>query len=61
MLLKIDLPNSYEDAIVKTQVTKQETLTVTTQRDKNKTDQVTENILARGGAQIMQINAKASS
>lgn len=37
MLLKIDLPNSYESAIVKTEVTNQEYTTYLTIRDVNLT------------------------
>jgi len=61
MLLKIDLPDSYEGAIVKTQVTNQEFITYTTIRQVNETQQETENIKAKGLAQIMVINANATS
>jgi len=37
MLLKIDLPNTYESAIVKTEVTNQEYTTYMTIRDVNRT------------------------
>ena len=37
MMLKIDLPNSYESAIVKTEVTNQEYTTYMTIRDVNLT------------------------
>ena len=61
MLLKIDLPNSYESAIVKTEVTNQEYTTYLTIRDVNLTQQETINIQNKGLAEIMVINANASS
>ena len=61
MLLKIDLPNSYEAAIVKTEVTNQEYTTYMTVRDVNLTQQETINIQNKGLAEIMVINAQASS
>jgi hypothetical protein len=61
MLLKIDLPDSYESAIVKTEVTNQEYTTYLTIRDVNLTQQETINIQTKGLAQIMVINANASS
>ena len=61
MMLKIDLPNSYESAIVKTEVTNQEITTYLTIRDVNLTQQETINIQNKGLAEIMVINANASS
>lgn len=61
MLLKIDLPDTYEMAIVKTQVTRQEIITYNQTRIVNMTNQVTENIKAKGLADIQRINANASA
>ena len=61
MLLKIDLPNSYEDAIVETEVTNQERLTYLNQRIVAETVQKTENIIAGADAKIKMINANATS
>lgn len=61
MLLKIDLPDTYEMAIVKTQVTRQEIITYNQTRIVNMTNQVTENIKAKGLAQIQRINANATA
>lgn len=61
MLLKIDLPNSYEDAIVATEVTNQERLTYLNQRVVAETKQKTENIIAGANAKIIMINANATA
>lgn len=61
MLLKIDLPDVYEGAIVTTEVTNQQILTYTQYRDVNLTEQETENIKAVGLAQIQIINSNATS
>jgi hypothetical protein len=61
MLLKIDLPDVYEMAIVRTQVTNQEIITYNQTRVVNLTNQETENIKAVGLAKIQVINANASS
>ena len=60
MLLKIDLPDTYEAAIVQTEVTKQQQQTYMITRDVNETQQVTENIKAMSLANITMINANAS-
>ena len=52
MLLKIDLPDVYESAIVRTQVTNQEIVTYNQTRTVNLTSQETENIKAVGLAKI---------
>ena len=61
MLIKIDLPDVYEGAIVKTEVTNQEKITYETLRAVNQTQQETENIKAAGLAQINIIKSNASS
>lgn len=61
MLLKIDLPDVYEDAIVQTEVTNQEIVTYGYQRSVSETQQGIENIKAKALADIMAINANASS
>ena len=61
MLLKIDLPNTYEAAIVRTEVTKQEETTYMIERSIAATRQETQNIRVMGQAEIMKVNANASS
>ena len=61
MLLKIDLPDVYEGAIVATEVTNQEKTTYDNLRLVNETQQKTENIKAAASARISIINANASS
>jgi regulator of protease activity HflC (stomatin/prohibitin superfamily) len=61
MLLKIDLPNTFESAIVRTEVTKQEETTYLIERSISKTKQETQNIRIKGEASIMVINANATS
>mgnify|MGYP001086443520 CR=1 FL=1 len=61
MLLKIDLPDVYEGAIVATEVTNQQKITYETIRAVNQTQQMTENIKATALAKINIINANASS
>ena len=61
MLLKIDLPNSFEAAIVLTEVVKEQEKTMTTKRQVSLITQETSNIEARGQASIMTINANATS
>ena len=61
MLLKIDLPNSFEAAIVLTEVVKEQEKTMTTKRQVSLITQETTNIVANSQAQIMTINANASS
>ena len=61
MLLKIDLPDVYEGAIVNTEVTNQQKITYTTLRAVNETQQVTENIKSAALARINIINSGASS
>ena len=61
MLLKIDLPDLYEGAIVKTQVTTQQAFTYSILRTVNETAQNTVNIQARGYAEINVINSEATS
>ena len=61
MLLKIDLPDVYEAAIVETEVTTQEKTKYDNLRNVNVTHQKTENIMAAAKARISVINAKATS
>lgn len=61
MLLKIDLPNPYEDAIVMTQVTNQQRLTMVQESLVNMTKQMTENIKEAALARIKIINAQAQA
>lgn len=61
MLLKIDLPDTYEGAIVATEVTNQEKLTAETQRVVLMTQQETENRKAEALAKINVINANATA
>lgn len=61
MLLKIDLPDVYEAAIVETEVTTQEKTKYDNLRNVNVTHQKTENIKAAAMARISVINAKATS
>lgn len=61
MLLKIDLPDLYESAIVRTQVTNQQIQTFTISRNVNITQQETINIQANGYAQINVINSNATA
>lgn len=61
MLLKIDLPDLYEAAIVTTEVTNQEIETYTITRTVNETQQQTVNIQASGYAKINVINSNATS
>jgi len=61
MMIKIDLPDIYEGAIVNTEVTNQEKTTYETLRSVNETQQETENIKAAGLAQINIIQANATS
>ena len=56
-LLKIDLPNPYEDAIVQTQVTNQQRLTMGEERKVNMTIQMTNNIVEAAKARIKIINS----
>jgi hypothetical protein len=60
MLLKIDLPDVYEGAIVATEVTNQEKITFETLRVVELTKQETENIKATAFANITKINAEAA-
>jgi len=59
MLLKIDLPDTYEEAIVRTQVTKQEKITFQTRREVYEVEQQTENFKQKALADISIINSKA--
>ena len=61
MLLKIDLPNSYERAIVRTKVTTQEILTYNMTRKVKLINQKTENLRAMGNANVTKINSNATS
>ena len=61
MLLKIDLPDTYEGAIVSTEVTNQEKTTEEVKRTVSMTSQDTENIKAAALAKINVINANASA
>lgn len=61
MLLKIDLPDIYEAAIVETEVTTQEKTKYDNLRNVNVTHQKTENIRAAAMARISVINSKAAS
>ena len=61
MLLKIDLPNSYERAIVRTKVTAQEILTYNMTRQVKLINQETANIRAKGSANVTIINSNATS
>ena len=61
MLLKIDLPDTYEGAIVSTEVTNQEKTTEEVKRIVSLTTQDTENIKAQALAKINVINANASA
>lgn len=61
LLLKVDLPDVYEGAIVATEVTNQEKVTYETIRSVNETQQSIENIKAKSLAQINIINSNASS
>lgn len=61
MLLKIDLPDVYEAAIVATEVTNQEKTKYDNLRNVNTTHQKTENIKAAAMARISVINANATS
>jgi|TARA_B110001450_G_C17516496_1_gene438696 hypothetical protein len=61
MLLKIDLPDTYEGAIVSTEVTNQEKTTEEVKRTVSMTSQDTENIKAQALAKINVINANASA
>lgn len=61
MLLKIDLPDTYEGAIVSTEVTNQEKTTEEVKRSVAMTTQETDNIKAQALAKINVINANASA
>lgn len=61
MLLKIDLPDTYEDAIVQTEVTNQERATYGQIRLANETQQKSSNIEVAAQARIKVINANASA
>lgn len=61
MLLKIDLPDSYENAIVRTEVTNQEYQTYNQIRKVNLTNQDTENLKASKLADILRINSSAKA
>ena len=61
MLLKIDLPDVYEGAIVATEVTNQEKVTFETLRSVNEIQQETQNVRATARARIQRINADAAS
>ena len=61
MLLKIDLPDVYEGAIVSTEVTNQEKTTYETLRNVQEISQETENIKAEALAKINVINANATA
>ena len=61
MLLKIDLPDTYEGAIVSTEVTNQEKTTEEVKRSVQMTTQDTENIRAQALAKIAVINANATA
>lgn len=57
--MKIDLPDLYEGAIVKTQVTKQEIVLYETLRAVNETETTTNNIKLRAEASILKIQSNA--
>lgn len=61
MLLKIDLPDVYEGAIVATEVTNQEITLYETLRAVNQTQTETENIKATALARITRIDSDAAS
>lgn len=61
MLVKIDLPDVYEGAIVSTEVTNQEKTTYETMRSVQEITQETENIKAEALARINVINANATA
>lgn len=61
MLLKIDLPDSYEGAIVETEITNQQKLTYTVMKEVNMTQQAIENKKADSLKEITEINANAAS
>ena len=61
MLLKIDLPDTYEDAIVQTEVTNQERQTFSQIRLANETQQKSKNIEIAAQARIKVINANATA
>lgn len=61
MLLKIDLPDSYEGAIVETEITNQQKLTYTVMKEVNMTQQAIENKKAESLKEITEINANAAS
>ena len=61
MLIKIDLPDVYEGAIVATEVTNQEKTTYDTMRQVQEITQETENLKAASLAKINVINANATA
>ena len=60
-LLKINLPDGYENEIVKTQVMKQEELTFTKLRDVSLSKQKVRNIIAAGNRAVNNLNNENKS